>query len=153
MLTKEITLKLTSEQYRDLVETFFIGKWIAEEEADAEKESSLENLEQLLLACSGTKANNSFVDYDKENDYYSLSEEIEDELMEQIENYDESQFWEILVSRLTMRDLHSKYSEDELEAMPEDKGMKALEEIQKQYFAEFEENDVDNLKLVKLRKV
>jgi hypothetical protein len=153
MLKKEITLKLTPELYRDLVETFFIGKWIAEEEADAKKESNLENLEQLLMAGYGVKNNNSFVDYDKENDYYSLSEEVEDALMEQIENYDESQFWEILVSRLTMRDLHSKYSEDELEAMPEDNGMKALEEIQKQYFAEFEENDVDNLKLVKLRKV
>jgi hypothetical protein len=153
MPTGSFTLKLTPEEYKSLVETFYLGKWIAEEEADDIQLSNLEQLEQKLLTCSGAKVGNEFVDYDKEEDYYFLSEELEDKLMEQIDNYDESQFWENLVSRLTMRDLHLKYSEKELEDMPEDKGMKTLEVIQKEYFDEFEENDVDNLKLVKLRKV
>jgi hypothetical protein len=153
MQTGPITLKLTQDQYRDLIEMFYIGKWIAQEEADEIKESNLDNLEQQLLACSGAKTGNSFIDYDKEEDYYRLSEETEDHLMEQIDNYDESQFWEILVSRLTMRDLHLKYNETEIQQLSEEKGMKTLQEIQKQYFDEFEENDVDNLKLVKLRKV
>jgi len=152
MSTGTITIKLTQEQYRELVEVFYLGKWIAEEEADDIQLSNLEILEQQLLAGSGAKVGNAFVDYDKEEDYYSLSEEVEDTLLEKIDNYDESQFWENLVSRLTMRDLHLKYTEKELEVMPEEKGMKVLEEIQKQYFDEFEENDVDNLKLVKLRK-
>ena len=150
---ESINLKLTQEQYRELIEVFYLGKWIAEEDADDIQESNLENLEQKLLACSGAKTGNAFVDYDKEDSYYSLSEEVEDKLMEQIDNYDESQFWEILVSRLTMRDLHLKYTEKELETMPEEKGMKVLEEIQKEYFDEFEENDIENLKLVKFRKV
>jgi hypothetical protein len=153
MPTGSVTLKLTQEQYQKLTEVFYLGKWIAEEETDDAQLSILENLEQQLLACSGEKVGNAFVDYDKEEDYYFLSEELEDKLMEQIDNYDESQFWENLVSRLTMRDLHLKFTENELESMPEAKGMKALEEIQKEYFDEFEENDVDNLKLVKLRKV
>jgi hypothetical protein len=148
-----VTLKLTPEQFQKLTEVFYLGKWIAEEEADDAQLSILENLEQQLLACSGEKVGNTFVDYDKEEDYYFLSEELEDKLMEQIDNYDESQFWDNLVSRLTLRDLHLKFTGHELEAMPEAKGMKALEEIQKEYFDEFEENDVDNLKLVKLRKV
>jgi hypothetical protein len=153
MSEKEITLKLTQEQYRDLVEIFYLGKWIAEEEADDFQDSNLENLEQKVLACSGSKVGNDFVIYDKEEDYYAVSDEAEDKLMERIENYDEAQFWEILVGKLTMRDLHKKYDEKELEAMPEERGMKVLEEIQKQYFDEFEENDIDNLKLIKLKKV
>jgi hypothetical protein len=153
MPTGPITLKLTPDQYRILVETFYLGKWIADEEADEIQESNLEGIEQQLLACSGPKKCNSFVEYDKEDDYYGLTEEVEDKLLEQIDNYDESQFWENLVSRLTMRDLHLKFTNQQIAAMPEEKGMKALEDIQKQYFDEFEENDIDNLKLVKLRKV
>lgn len=154
MPTGPITLKLTKEQYRQLVEVFYLGKWIADEEASDELQvSNLDNLEQQILACSGLKAGNEFVDYDKEEDYYTLSEEVEDRLLEQIDNYDESQFWENLVARLTMRDLRLKHSEKEIAAMSEEKGMKTLSEIQKHYFDEFEENDVDNLKLVKLRKV
>jgi hypothetical protein len=52
-----------------------------------------------------------------------------------------------------MRDMLLKYSEKEIEKLPEAQGAKEVEAIQKHYFDEFDANDVDNLKLINLKKV
>ena len=65
-----------------------------------------------------------------------------------MDEYDDAQFWEALVSRLTMRDMQLKYTEKEIEKLSEEQGTKEVEAIQKRYFDEFDANDIDNLKLV-----
>lgn len=148
MSDKKITLEFTEDQYHDLLSLVFFGKWVAGAEEDEERSSNLENLEQHILASSGAKESNDLVEYDKEADYYNFAPAFEEKLLEQLDEYDDAQFWEALVSRLTMRDMQLKYSEKELEKLPEEQGVKEVEAIQKRYFAEFDANDIDNLKLV-----
>lgn len=153
MSDKKITLEFTEDQYRDLLSLVFFGKWVAETEDDEERSSKLENLEQQILKSSGTKESTDLIQYDKDADYYNFAPAFEEELMEQLDEYDDTQFWEALVSRLTMRDMQLKYSEKEIEKLSEEQGTKEVEAIQKRYFDEFDANDVDNLKLINLKKV
>ena len=148
MSDKKITVEFTEDQYRDLLSLVFFGKWVADAEENEEHSSNLENLEQHLLASSGAKASTELVEYDKAADYYKFAPAFEEKLLEQLDEYDDAQFWEALVSRLTMRDMLLKYSEKEIEKLSEEKGTKEVEAIQKHYFDEFDANDVDNLKLV-----
>ena len=152
MSDKKITVEFTEDQYRELLSILYFGKWVAEAEDNEERSSNLESLEQLILASSGVKKSTDLVDYDKEADYYNYSPAFEEKLLEQLDEYDDAQFWEALVSRLTMRDMQLKYSEKEIEDLPETKGKEEVEAIQKRYFDEFDANDVDNLKLVNLKK-
>ena len=153
MSDKKITIEFTEDQYSDLLSLIFFGKYITEAKDDKERSSNLEHLEQHILASSGAKKNTDLVEYDKEADYYNFAPAFEEKLLEQFDEYDDTQFWEILVSRLTMRDMLLKYSEKEIEKLPEAQGTKEVEAIQKSYFEEFDANDVDNLKLVKMKKV
>lgn len=153
MSDKKITLEFTEEQYHDLLSLVFFGKWVAEGEDDEERSSKLENLEQQILKSSGTKESTDLIQYDKDADYYNFAPAFEEELMEQLDEYDDTQFWEALVSRLAMRDMHLKYSEKEIEKLSDEQGMKEIEAIQKRYFDEFDANDVDNLKIMNLKKV
>ena len=153
MSDKKITVEFTENQYRDLLSLVFFGKWVAETEEDEDRSSNLDNLEQLILASSGAQKSTDLVEYDKEADYYNFAPAFEEKLLEQLDEYDDAQFWEALVSRLTMRDMLLKYSEKEIEKLPEAQGAKEVEAIQKHYFDEFDANDVDNLKLINLKKV
>lgn len=153
MSDKKITLEFTEDQYRELLSLVFFGKWVAEADDNEERSSNLENLEQHILASAGAKKSTDLVEYDKEADYYNFAPAFEEKLLEQMDEYDDGQFWEALVTRLTMRDMLLKYSEKEIEALPETQGTKEVEAIQKSYFEEFDAHDVDNLKLVKLKKV
>ena len=148
MSDKKITLEFSKDQYRDLLSLVFFGKWVAETEDNEERSSSLENLEQQILASAGAKESNELVAYDKEADYYNYATAFEEKLLEQLDEYDDAQFWEALVSRLTMRDMQLKYTEKEIEKLSEEQGTKEVEAIQKRYFDEFDANDIDNLKLV-----
>lgn len=153
MSDKKITLEFTEDQYRDLLSLVFFGKWVAGAEDDEERSSNLENLEQQILKSSGTKESTDLIQYDKDADYYNFAPAFEEKLLEQLDEYDDAQFWEALVSRLTMRDMQLKYSEKEIEKLSEEQGTKEVEAIQKRYFDEFDANDVDNLKLINLKKV
>jgi hypothetical protein len=148
MSDKKITVEFTEGQYRDLLSLVYFGKWVADAEDNEEHTSNLENLEQLILSSSGAKKSTELVEYDKEADYYNFAPDFEEKLLEQLDEYDDAQFWESLVSRLTMRDMLLKYTEKEIEDLPEAQGTKEVEAIQKSYFDEFDANDVDNLKLV-----
>ena len=70
-----------------------------------------------------------------------------------LDDYDESRFWESLVMRLTLRDLQKKFSEKELAEIPEETGRQEMEVIHNYYISEFDDHDLDNLKIVSMKKL
>ncbi len=150
---KKITLELTGSQYHDLVKLLYFGTLVAEEVNTDETIERYDELQQQIYAVSGPKKGNLFIAYDKKEDEYFLSEDTEDELVDQMDEYDEVRFWDNLIMRLTVRDLQNKFTEKQLKDMPEDKGNKEMEAIHSYYITEFDDNDLDNLKVVSMKKV
>ena len=153
MEDKKITLELTHNQYLDLVKLIFLGNSVAEEVVGDEMLTKFDNALQQVYAASLAGKGNMFITYNSKEEEYYLAEDVEDELMELLEEYYESRFWESLIMRLTLRDLQKKFSEKELQDMPEDKGNKEMEVIHNYYISEFDDNDIDNLKVVSMKKI
>jgi hypothetical protein len=150
---KKITLELTPNQYKDLVKLLYYGSLVAAEVNTDETVGQYDELQQAVYAASGPKKGNLFIAYDKKEDEYFLAEDLEDELTDQMDEYDEARFWDNLITRLSIRDLQAKFSEKEIESMSEAKGIKEIESIHNFYLSEFDEHDIDNLKVVSLKKV
>jgi len=154
MENKKITLELSNRQYLDLLKMVFLGSVVAEEVIeDEESLASMLASQQAFYAASGPGKGNMYVGYDRKEDEYFMAEDIEDDLMEVLNQYDEARFWESLVMRLTLRDLQKKYSEKELRDMPEEKGTREMENIHNYYINEFDDHDLDNLKVISMKKV
>jgi len=153
MEEKKINIELSQSQYLNLVKLLYIGNMIASEVETEETTDQYDELEQHVLSASGLKKGNVNIGYDKEENEYFLAEDLENELNDQLDEYDETRFWENLVLRLTIRDLHLKYTEKQLDAMSEEKGKKEIEIINNFYISEFDENDLDNVKVVSMKKV
>ncbi len=153
MEPKKVSLELTGKQYLDLVRLVFIGSLVAEEVADDEMMAKFIEAQQVLMAASGPGKGNSYIGYDPGDEEYFLAEDVEEPLLELLNEYDESRFWENLVMRLTLRDLQKKFSEKELDEMPDEKGAKEMEAIHSYYINEFDDNDLDNLKVISMKKV
>jgi hypothetical protein len=149
---KKVTLQLTGSQYLNLVKMIFLGGLVTDEIAEDEEMGKFLEIQQLVYAASGAGKGNLYIGYDKSEDEYFLAEDLEEQLMEILEKYDDSRFWENLIMRLTLRDIQKKYSEKELLEMPEDKGASEMEVIHSYYISEFDDHDLDNLKVVSLKK-
>ena len=153
MEDKKITLELTEKQYKDLVKLVFLGSVVTEEVSNDDDLASFTVVQQKVYAASCPGKGNLYIAYDKHEDEYFLDDDLENELTDLLDEYDESRFWENLVMRLTIRDLQKKFSEKELKAMPEEKGSRELEVILNYYINEFDDHDIDNLKVIGLKKV
>jgi hypothetical protein len=150
---KKVTLELSASQYLDLVKLVYLGGMVTDEIIEEEEFSGFLELQQKVYAASVNGKGSLYIGYDKREDEYFLADDLEDKLMEILEQYDDSRFWENLIMRLTLRDLQRKYSEKELMEMPEDKGAKEMEVIHNYYISEFDSHDLENLKVVSLKKV
>ncbi|MBK7174933.1 MAG: hypothetical protein IPH84_17290 [Bacteroidales bacterium] len=153
MEPKKVTLELTGKQYLDLVKLVFMGSVVAEEVVEDDQMAGYLESQQVLFAASGPKKGNTYIGYDAKDEEYYLADDVEEQLLELMNEYDESRFWENLVMRLTLRDLQKKFSEKELREMPEDKGTKEMEAIHEYYINEFDDHDLENLKVIALKKV
>lgn len=153
MEDKKITLELTGKQYKDLVKLMFLGNLVTEEISDDDALAGYTAIQQKVFAASGPAQGNLYIAYDNKEDEYFLADDLETELTDVLDEYDESRFWETLVMRLTLRDLQKKFSEKELKEMPDERGNKELEVIHDYYINEFDDNDLENLTVVRMKKV
>jgi len=153
MEMKNVNLELTGKQYLDLIRLLSLGYMVAEEVSDESELSDFREVQQMILAAPAPGKGSIYAAYDSKEDEYFLADDVEDKLIDLIEEYDDLRFWEILTTRLTLRDFQNKYSDKELEKMSEEKGLYEMGKIHEYYTNEFDENDLDNLKVVTLKKV
>lgn len=85
----------------------------------------------------------------QEEDNVMPSEKLDgdEKIDELIEDYDEDVFWEELIERMTIKDIFSSVSEEDLEKMSEDELGELHEAIREKYEEEFNENGLMNVEL------
>jgi hypothetical protein len=122
-------IKLTKEQYENLLKLVYLGNWIVNAiRSGAEGDEQIEKYNQLFPTRE--------LGQDPEIEKY-------------LEDYNEEIFWQELAERLGTRDFLRKYGKEAIEKMdPEERFLKHQEFIIK-YEEEFEKSGIENLEILK----
>jgi hypothetical protein len=152
-MAEKIELALTKKDFAELLRHLYIANWILtdtlEDDVEAEK---LDRYFSKFLAVAKKHKLHDLVTYDKEVKETFLNEDIEEECLDAVDDYEDSSFWEALASRLAERDVDDQYAADDVdedsmtESQVDEKYGKYLEALEV-YEKEFSEYGIDRIKI------
>lgn len=134
----KVQITFSEEQYELLIRLFFLGTWL--QEADLlpnQKNPKINELEQYLYENCKT---HTVRRYASGNLFFDG--EVEEELLQAIEKYDNATFWDMLVRKLAQRDMEEETGM-EYYYLSEEKG----EEYYQKYRDELKKNGIKNLRI------
>jgi hypothetical protein len=142
-------IELTPEQFKTLLKSAYLARWIATYR-NAEDLEEYVALEDYLFSLAEECGLERFAEYNEEIDGYVPSYEFEEEtnIKEIINEYEDSIFWDQLISRLVYRDLLRTFGED-IKNLDREEILKVQENIVRAYLQEFSKNGIENLEVVK----
>lgn len=90
-----------------------------------------------------------FVSWDLKSEKFFPTREYEDQspAMNYIDEYDNYNFWDELVERLSFRDLLRQEGMEKLKEMGIEERIEKQESIREKYYKEFETNGLDTIKI------
>lgn len=138
-------IDLSREQYLTLVKLLQIGNWpLGLTEANHELVTKAEDLEQYIFSLAREFEVGDKVYYDKDEEYYYLSEDLKDTVEAIIDEYEEEVFWDQLTHKLATIDLKK---EVDLNATIEQK-INRLFQLKARYEKYFLENGLDKMDIL-----
>jgi hypothetical protein len=148
---KMIEAKFTTEQFENLLKLVSTATWIINSLREEPLEEFSE-LEQYLYRVAQKEELTELFEYDEVSESFIPSEELENEIHEYIEDYNEEIFWRLLCTSLAVRDLEKELGESTVKKMEFKEKIKRLEPLIEKYSEEFAENGLENLVLLKRRQ-
>ncbi len=142
---EKVNVELNKEQYRQLIKLLYLGQWMSLSFTDSDDEDVLD-LEQYVFSFSSDFDSKDLVEYDEQVQLYFPSEELEEEVFDMIDDYDEFSFWEGMSQRMAKRDLMRIYG-DKLFDLTEDERYEQEQALVDQYLDYFETNGVEEIVL------
>ncbi|MBU2598223.1 MAG: hypothetical protein KKC53_03465 [Actinobacteria bacterium] len=146
-----IEIKLTKEQYEDLVKLVYLGNWMINAIRTDDKIEKYDIIEQYIYSFAKNANLENYIIFDNElNEFYPTREfELETDVDEYREEYNNEIFWDELIYRLSVRDFIKAYGEDVIKKMSlRDQIVKKSPFIEK-YEKEFEKHGIENLEIKK----
>ncbi|MCM3664097.1 hypothetical protein M3204_06765 [Mesobacillus subterraneus] len=138
-------IDLSKDQYLTLVKLLQLGNWpLGMTEADHELVSKAEGLEQYIFSLAKDFEAGDEIYFDKEEDYYYLSENLKDTVESIIDEYEEEVFWDQLTHKLATIDLKR---EIDINASIEQK-INRLFQLKARYEKYFLENGLDKIDIL-----
>jgi len=137
-----ISLNLTTEQHRKLIELAYLGEWFinAHHEAEHQDEAATEALQKILGAHKLAGLSR-----DVETSNYNLDAEWSDRLYDEyVTDYDDHVFWDELTERLAQRDLARKRGVS-MEEIEREDDLQELRPLEERYRRELERDGVERL--------
>ena len=142
----KIKIELSEEQYKNLLKLVYLGEWVSQS-YNEKPSTAIEEVEQAVYTVSkGTKSEN-LLELDDKTKRYFPSIDMEEEMLETIDEYDDNVFWDELVDRLAERDLIKAHGEDKVVKMSFEDRIEEEDPIIEQYEEEFSKNGIDKLNL------
>jgi len=143
-------IEVTPDQFKTLLKVAYLARWIATYR-NAEDLEEYVSLEDYLFSLAEECGFERFAEYNEEIDGYVPSYEFEEEtnIREMINEYEDSVFWDQLISRLVYRDLLRTFGEENLKNLDREEILKIQESIVRSYIQEFSKNGIENLEIVK----
>lgn len=132
-------IDLSKEQYLKLVRLVLAGNWLVNSHRTGEEIiEEYEKIEQHILSFYRRYDAEDTITFDEEYSRYYPTKELEAEIMELSDDYDEKNFWDGLVSRMAKKEAMKKYSDPTVEQ---------IWNLEDKYSDEFEENGLKRLKI------
>ena len=147
----DMTTAFSKEELELLIKHVFIATWVmnAHKGEPTEQEKRNEALEQKVLALAYENGCKEWIQYYESEKEYLISGEKADEFLLPIDEFTQETFWQELITLLAERDFHENHEEKEIEGMDPETRYSCLESEEEKYGQEFEENGVDNLRIVR----
>ena len=143
-------IKFTKEQYENLVKLVYLGNWMINAiRCGSDIIEKFEDLEQYIFSFYKEFGLEGCIEYDEEDKrFYPTGKfEMESEIEEYRQEYDNENFWDELISRLARRDFIRKYGEDAINKMTLEEIMEKESYFIEKYEEEFEKYGIERLKI------
>lgn len=142
----KVKIELSEKQYKTLLKLVYLGEWVSQS-YNEEPSAIIEEVEQTVYSVSkGTKAEN-WIELDDKTKRYFPTVDMEEEMLESIDEYDDYVFWDELVDRLAERDLIKEHGEDKISKMSFEDRLEIEDPIIEQYEEEFSKSGITKLNL------
>ena len=140
------TIELTDEQYKILVKLSFIGEWVlnAQHVIPPFKEES-ECLNYIFSNCEKYNLRDLFNNF---GHLWEMKDETVLGILPEIKRFSANDFWASLISNLSERDITEKANNSEQKLIDDDEFEILFEKRSEEYKNEFEQNGLDNLRLM-----
>ncbi|HOH84728.1 MAG TPA: hypothetical protein PLI16_08970 [Bacteroidales bacterium] len=139
---KKVSLELSPEQYKELLKLVYVGDWVIDETENI----VLNDMVQTVFSKAEEAGLKGLVEFNKEQNLFVPSLQMDEEVIDLINDYDDECFWDTLIFGLAERDAEKVLGED-LENKSLEEKVELLEPYTKKYIKEFEENGLDNIKV------
>lgn len=141
-------IKLTKEQYEDLVKVVYLGSWMINSFRTDDEIKKFEDLEQHILSYSKDfDLQKSIVYDDKLARFFPTREFEEGEVYQYIDEYDDYNFWDELIYRLARRDFVKKYGESKIKKMSIEERFEKEDPFIEMYESEVENYGIERLEI------
>ena len=141
---ENITLELSKEDFTQLVKHVFIGNWILTSN-DVKRNALYDSLLDKVLSMAKERNLIEGIQYVEDYDMYSLTQEMEEEYLKPVNEYENESFWDDLGHKLATRDTVKKHGEKKLSKMAPFERMSAIWNEEEKYGKEFEEHGITRL--------
>jgi len=140
-------IELTQEQLESLVKLVYLGNLMANAWRTRDVIKEYDDIESLVLAAAAKHGLEDCVELDESEKKYVPSADLEEEMAEAVDFYDDNTFWDQLVFRMADRDFGRKYGEDALDELATEKGTEREKPLLDKYEKEFNEHGLDRLEI------
>lgn len=144
----EISFSMSKNNFKLLVKHVFIGHWVLTAD-HVERNKEYDDFFSFILSVAKNYNIMDEIEYDEKIDDYFFTADKEEELMEEIYEYEEESFWVELVDRLAERDAIDKIGEKKFEKLDKMERMKAICNEEEKYQDEFEKNGINRIYIKK----
>ena len=138
----KIKFELSEEQYKTLLKMVYLGEWVCQS-YNEEPSQAVEEVEQLIYKASEGTDQNKWLELDKKTKRFFPTVDMEGEMLEYIDEYDDNVFWDELVDRLAERDLINKHGEEKISKLSFEERIEEEDPIIEKYEEEFSKNGIE----------
>lgn len=142
----KVNIELSEEQYKTLVKMVYLGEWVSQS-YNEEPTAEIEEIEQVIYSVAKGTNTENWLEQDEKTKRFYPTVDMEEEMLEAIDEYDDYVFWDELVDRLSERDLLKEHGEEKLEKMSFEDRIEKEDPIIEAYEEEFSKNGISNLNL------
>jgi len=143
----DIKTAFTKREFKVLLEQVLVGS-ILQLDSDEKKTAEITALMQKLLKVAREAKVYQTIEYDELQDELFMPIEVEDDVLEMIDDYDEDIFMEKLFDEFVARDIQKKYNPRMLANMTEEKYNELYAIEEEKYIKEIEENGLEKLRFI-----
>jgi hypothetical protein len=143
---------ISKKEYRKLLDILFIADWImnASRDDEGEETKDYKELTQKFFSLAKDYGYDDLIEYENGEYWETRKFEVESPSLTYIREYEEEDFWDKLIDRLSERDLEEKYGSEILSEIYENEEIYyELEGFKQKYLDEFSIFGFKRLKIEK----